>query len=95
MGAYIRKDDFSASLEEVYEVNQETGVTASLGQRIADGLSYSAKGLVSGAQNLLVWISYHIFGVVAAALILTPVIVISIRQLKKETNPRQNSSGQK
>lgn len=51
-------------LAEVLSLNQTPGETAGLGERMAAGLSASAAGLVQGVQDLLVWLSYHLFPVI-------------------------------
>ncbi|MCI8869709.1 MAG: DUF4349 domain-containing protein [Lawsonibacter sp.] len=50
-------------LQEVQTVTRETGVADSLGTRMAAGLVHSGASLVSGFQEALVWLSYHVFGV--------------------------------
>ena len=52
------------SLTEVLSLSQTPGETAGLGERMAAGLSASAAGLVQGVQDLLVWLSYHLFLVI-------------------------------
>lgn len=49
-------------LDEVHKVTEQTGVTDSLGQRMSKGFSSSFEGLAEGVQDLLVWCSYHVFG---------------------------------
>ena len=51
-------------LAEVLSLSQTPGETAGLGERMAAGLSASAAGLVQGVQDLLVWLSYHLFLVI-------------------------------
>lgn len=51
-------------LAEVLSLNQTPGETAGLGERMAAGLSASVAGLVQGVQDLLVWLSYHLFPVI-------------------------------
>ena len=51
-------------LAEVLSLSQTPGETAGLGERMAAGLSASAAGLVQGGQDLLVWLSYHLFLVI-------------------------------
>ena len=51
-------------LAEVLSLSQTPGETAGLGERMAAGLSASAAGLVQGVQDLLVWLSYHLFPVI-------------------------------
>ena len=51
-------------LAEVLSLSQTPGETAGLGERMAAGLSASTAGLVQGVQDLLVWLSYHLFPVI-------------------------------
>lgn len=51
-------------LAEVLSLSQTPGETAGLGERMAAGLSASAAGLIQGIQDLLVWLSYHLFPVI-------------------------------
>lgn len=57
------------SLQEVHKVSEETGVSNTLGQRMGQGFTASVEGLIEGAQDLLVWVSYHVFGLLAAAVL--------------------------
>lgn len=84
------------SLHEVHKVTEETGVTNTLGQRMAGGLRSSADGLVNGVQDFLVWISYNLFGILIFAAILGGISIVAVRvrrkvRLKKpsddDTNP--------
>lgn len=67
--ALISYSTFTIYLEEVYEVTEEVGEKESLFQRMSAGFAASGKGLVQGVQDLLVWFSYHIFGVVVFAVL--------------------------
>jgi len=67
--ALISYSTISIYLNEVTKVTEEVGETSSLWQRITAGFASSGSGLVEGVQNMLVWLSYHIFelGVLAVA----------------------------
>ena len=56
----------SLYLQEVLRITQNPGETAGLLERLGAGLSASGTGLVQGLQNLLVWLSYHLFQTVLA-----------------------------
>ena len=76
------------TLDEVYKVSQEIGVTDSLGSRMAAGFASSAAGLAEGFQDLLVWISYHVFGLLifaAVAAVAAGVGIRSVRGKKRKT----------
>lgn len=72
-------------LNEVQKVSEEPNITDSLGDRIAAGIAYSAESLATGAQELLVWVSYHVFGLLifAAAASVAAVTVRSVRGKKR------------
>ena len=55
------------TLQEVTKVTEEPGETSSLGAKMAAGFSASLEGLVDGFQGMLIWISYHVFGLVVLA----------------------------
>lgn len=79
------------TLDEVHKVSQETGVTDSLGARMAAGFAASAAGLAEGCQGLLVWISYHVFGLLifaAVAAMAAVVCVHFLRVKKREDSPK-------
>ena len=57
------------TLEEVAAITTQPGETAGLLERMGAGISASFQGFVLGVQDLLVWLSYHLFLVGAAVLI--------------------------
>ncbi len=73
---------FTIWLEEVRQVNQEVGETASLGERMAAGLAAGADNLVDGVQNLLIWLSYNLFSllILAAAAV---VAIVAARRVRR------------
>ena len=75
------------TLNEVHKVSEETGVTNTLGQRMSKGFSSSVEGLIDGAQELLVWMSYHVFGLLVAAVLVVggASIVVKVRKKKQIT----------
>lgn len=81
--ALISYATFTIDLNEVVKVTEEVGETASLGQKMAAGFAASAEGLARGFQNLLVWFSYHIFGVVILAAVVSVAVVVVRRRVKK------------
>lgn len=82
-------------LNEVHKVSEQTGVTDTLGQRMSKGFASSLDGLVEGVQDLLVWISYHVFGLAVFAVIVAGGIVIAVRKLKKIKTPTDDVSTEK
>ena len=51
-------------LQEVLRISQSPGETAGLLERMGAGFAASGEGLIQGAQDLLVWLSYHLFQVI-------------------------------
>lgn len=68
-------------LHEVYEVSEEPGIPNSLGERMSRGFASSLDGLVDGAQDLLVWMSYNVFGLLMFALVIGAGAVILMRKV--------------
>ena len=79
--------DFSTiylTLDEVHKVTEETGVANSLGQRMARGFTSSLEGLVDGFQDVLVWFSYNVFGLLSAGAVLGVSVGITYRKFRKK-----------
>ena len=76
------------TLNEVHKVSEETGVTNTLGQRMSKGFASSVEGLIEGAQNLLVWMSYNVFGLLVVVVLAAggASIVIKMRKKKQITS---------
>ena len=76
------------TLQEVTKVTEEPGETSSLGAKMAAGFSASLEGLVDGFQGMLIWISYHVFGLVVLAVIAAAMAAAGVRGLlrKKRKN---------
>lgn len=72
------------TLNEVHKVSEETGVTNTLGQRMSKGFSSSVEGLIDGAQDLLVWMSYNVFGLLVAAVLVVGGVSIVVKVQKKK-----------
>ena len=72
------------TLNEVHKVSEETGVTNTLGQRMSKGFSSSVEGLIDGAQDLLVWMSYNVFGLMVAAVLVVGGVSIVVKVQKKK-----------
>ncbi len=72
------------SLEQVTVVDDTPGQADSLGQRMAAGFVSSGRGLVRGVQDLLVWLSYHIFGTAVALAVVALIAVVIIRAVRKK-----------
>lgn len=79
--------DFSTiylTLDEVYKVTEETGVANSLGQRMSRGFASSLEGLVDGFQDVLVWFSYNVFGLLFVGAVLGVSVGITYRKFRKK-----------
>lgn len=74
---------FSICLNEVGQVTQEVGETASLGVRMAAGFQASFRGLVQGGQDFLVWVSYHLVLTVILAVVAGVAVMVGRRELRK------------
>ena len=89
--ALIDYSTFTISLNEVAEVNEVVGETASLWERMCAGFVSSAKGLVNGAEDLIVWFSYNVFGLVIAAVVVVFAAVTGSRWTKKRIASRRKN----
>lgn len=70
------------ALLEVYEVSEEPGIPNSLGERMVRGFISSFDSLVDGIQDLLVWLSYNVFGFLIFGLIIgTGGIILARKKL--------------
>ncbi len=65
--ALIGFSTFNIYLNEVSKVTEEVGETASLGSRMAAGFRSSLEGLVTGSQQLLIWVSYNFIALAVLA----------------------------
>ena len=82
------------SLTEVHKVDEQTGVTDSLGQRMSKGFSSSVTGLVEGVQDVLVWCSYHVFGLLVFGVIALGGGMLAVRRFGKKAKKTGEDSGQ-
>lgn len=72
------------TLEEVHQVDEETGVANSLGQRMAHGFASSFKAMLDSIRNVLVWISYNVFGLLIAGSAIGIGVGLVRRKFKKK-----------
>lgn len=89
--ALISYATFHIYLDEVAKITQEVGETATLGQKMSAGFSANVDGLISGVQNLLVWISYHLFGTLIFTTIVAAGAVVGIRGLRTKTGKKKEA----
>lgn len=81
--ALINFSTFRIYLNEVRQITEEVGETASLGQRMASGFQASFRGLGQGFQDLLVWVSYNLFLTAVLIGVAVAAVVVGKRELKK------------
>lgn len=82
------------TLNEVHKVSEESGVTNTLGQRMSKGFSSSVEGLIDGAQDLLVWMSYNVFGLLVAAVLVVGGALVVVKTRKKKEIATMNDQEQ-
>ena len=71
-------------LYEVYEVKEESGVTNSLGERMAKGVTSSLDNLVDSVQVILIWFSYNFFGLLILGTVVGSGVGIVLRRIRKK-----------
>lgn len=89
--ALISYSTFTITLEETVRVDEQVGETSSLGQRMAAGIKASLEGVVVGAQNFLVWISYNLFGVAVFVVVCAAVVMVGRKKLKEMRTPGEDT----
>ena len=80
------------NIQEMQRITDDPGQQAGLLQRIKTGVVSSAGGVVDGVQNFLVWISYHLFGLIILAAVAVGGFFagkkyIKVRRAKKAAKP--------
>ena len=74
------------TLDEMIKIVDEPGEKAGLFTRMKAGVVSSANGLVDGAQDLLVWASYNLFGLLVFAAVAAAGVVFGRRAVNKRKN---------
>lgn len=92
--ALIGFSTFTLYIHEVGQITQEVGEASSLGQRMAAGVEASFRNLVKGFQDLLVWVSYHLFLTVILAAVLAVAVVLGRRWLKMPRRRGKTDKGE-
>ena len=93
--ALINFSTFTIVLNEVGQVTQEVGETASLGARMAAGVQSSFRGLVRGGRDLLIWTSYNLFLVIILAAAAAVAVAVGRRRLKTERKQSERKPDEK
>ncbi len=70
------------SLDEMVKIVDEPGEKAGLFARMKAGVVSSANGLVDGVQDLLIWASYNLFGLLVFAVAVGAGVVFGRRYIK-------------
>lgn len=77
------------SLDEMIKIVDEPGEKAGLFTRMKAGVVSSATGLVDGTQNMLVWVSYNLFGLLVFAAAATAGVVFGRRYVKAKKKAKK------
>ena len=85
------------SLDEMVKIVDEPGERASLFTRMKAGVVSSATGLVDGVQDLLIWVSYNLFGILVFATAVAAGVVfgrryINVRKAEKKERKKEESA---
>jgi len=85
------------SLDEMVKIVDEPGERASLFTRMKAGVVSSATGLVDGVQDLLIWVSYNLFGILVFAAAAAAGVVfgrkyIKVRKAGKKTQKKEEGA---
>lgn len=70
------------SLDEMVKIVDEPGEKAGLFTRMKAGVVSSADGLVTGVQDVLIWASYHLFGLLVFAAAVSAGVLFGRRYVK-------------
>lgn len=90
--ALISYSTFHISLNEVSKVTEEVGEKATLWQRMAAGFTSSGQGLVDGVQDMLVWVSYNVFGAIFFGAVFVIGAVIGRRTWRKHHGSKEDKT---
>ena len=90
--ALISFSTFTIRLNEVGQVTQEVGETASLGARMAAGVKSSFRDLVQGGRGLLIWASYNLFLLIILAAVVVVAVIVGKRELRKARKESEKKS---
>ena len=90
--ALINFSTFTIALNEVGQVNQEVGETASLGARMAAGVRSSFRGLVQETRDLLIWTSYNLVLLIILATVVCVAAVVGKRKWKTARKPSEKKT---
>ena len=83
------------SLDEMVKIVDEPGEKAGLFARMKAGVVSSALGVAEGVQALLVWFTYHLFGLMIFAACAVGVVIVIRRSVKKRKQIKSEKSDEK
>lgn len=87
----VRFATIHVSLDEMIKIVDEPGEKAGLFTRMKAGVVSSATGLFDGAQDLLVWVSYNLFGLLIFAAAVVMGVVFGRRYIKVKKNATKSA----
>lgn len=85
---------FNISLQEVLRVDEQAGEADTLWTRMGKGFSSGANNLVDGVQDLLVWFSYNVFGIVIFLAAGTGIILVLRKKKFKRFGRKQGKNNE-
>ena len=77
---------FSINVSEVIRVEEKAGEADTLGERMISAFSDGMEDLKDDAEDLMVWVSYNVFGIVGWVVVIG--IIITVVRRKKWKLPR-------
>jgi len=77
------------SLDEMIKIVDEPGEKAGLFTRMKAGVVSSAADLVDGVQDMLIWVSYNLFGLLVFAAAVTAGVIFGRRYVKGKKNAKK------
>ena len=79
------------ALDEMVKIVDEPGEKAGLFTRMKAGVVSSATGLVDGVQDLLIWVSYNLFGLLVFAAAVGAGVVFGRRYIKVKKRAKKTA----
>lgn len=82
------------SLDEMVKIVNEPGEKAGLFTRMKAGVVSSADGLVTGVQDVLIWTSYNLFGLLVCAAAVAAGVVFARKYVRARKAEKKIQAGQ-
>ncbi len=83
------------AMDEMVKIVDEPGEKAGLFTRMKAGVVSSATGLVDGVQDLLIWVSYNLFGLLVFAVAVGAGVVFGRRYIKVKKRVKKTAETEK